>query len=195
MTKARVLAAVLSATTLLAARGAGAASRELGLPELVGLSQEIVVGRVLHARARWEGRLVVTSTVVRVEEALKGSPASKIKITQLGGTAVHPRLRAPVTMTASTYTDLAPGEHVVLFLEEQRPGRRGIVGAQQGKFVVHDEPEGGRATVPVGPKALRVTRDGAHVTLGADTMTLDAMRDRIRVLAGGAIHPTSEAPQ
>jgi hypothetical protein len=194
MTKRRVLRAVLAAAIVLAARRAGAASQALGLPELVGLSQEIVVGHVLHARARWEGRLVVTSTVVRVDEALKGTPASKIKITQLGGTAVHPRLHAPVTMTASTYTELTPGEHVVLFLEEQRPGRRGIVGAQQGKFVVHDDADG-RGTVPVGPKTLRVTREGAHVALGAEAMTLDAMRDRIRALAGGAIHPTSEAPR
>jgi len=187
MTK-RLLGALLTAAALLAAPPARAASRELRLPELVDLSQEIVVGRVLNGKARWHGALIETSTVVRVDEALKGRPARKIKVTQLGGTAVHRRLGASVTMTASSYTALRPGEHVVLFLEQQRPGRRGIVGAQQGKFVVREE--AGTARVPVAPKRLRVAREDARVTLSAEAMTLDAMRDQIRALvAGAAIQP------
>jgi hypothetical protein len=194
MTKRPILGALLGAAGVLAAVRAGAAGRELRLPELVDLSQEIVVGRVLTGKARWQGPLIVTSTAVRVDEALKGRPGRKIKVTQLGGTAVHRRLGAAVTMTASSYTALRPGEHVILFLEQQRAGRRGIVGAQQGKFLVRDEADTGRAIVPVAPKRLSVAREPARVTLGAETMTLDAMRDNIRALvAGAAIRPAGGA--
>jgi len=41
--------------------------------QLIDLSEEIVVGEVVDSSARWQGKLVVTDTVVRVDEAMKGA--------------------------------------------------------------------------------------------------------------------------
>ena len=159
--------------------------RALSLDELIDLSEEVVVGEVVASTSRWQQRLVVTDTVVRVEEAMKGGTAGEITITQPGGTAVHPRLGASVTTQASTFTALQTGETVVLFVE-QRAGVRTLVGAQQGKLVV--EPagakQGQRRALAVGPKKLHEEADGVVETRA---MSLDELRARVtaRKAAGG----------
>jgi hypothetical protein len=166
-----------------------ASERELTFEALVGAADEIVVGEVERTSARFEGRLIVTDAVVRVDETLKGGGGAsrKITITQLGGTAVHPRIGAPVTMDVSGQARLAPHETVVLFVEQPRPGRRQLVGGAQGKLLVHQDPASGQATVPVGPKRLRVARDAGGATVAAEPTSLDALRARIRAIVGGSV--------
>lgn len=165
-------------------------ARELGLDEMVSAADDIVVGEVLSSEARWQGKLIVTDSVVRVDEALKGGGAATVTVTQLGGTAVHPVIGAPVTMDVSSYVGLQPGERVLLFLEQKRPGMRQIVGAEQGKFVVRDDADTQAAALPVGPKRLRVERGPGHDTVLPRSMPLDVMRSRIQaLLAGSAATP------
>jgi hypothetical protein len=168
--------AVLGSATL----AWSASQRALDLAEMVAAAHEIVIGEVVGTTSRWHRRLIVTEAIVRVDEALKGAPSGrKVKVRQLGGTAVHPVLGAPITMEVSGQARLARGERVLLFLEELRPGRRQLVGAAQGKFVIREE------RLPVGPKRLRVERDRGTATVGAETMTLERMRGRIGALLGG----------
>ena len=170
-------------TVLLLATLAGAAGadsgRALDLDQLIDLSDEVVVGEVVGSTARWDGKLVVTDTVVRVDEAMKGSPPHEVTLTQPGGTAVHPRLGAEVTTQASTFTAFDRGESVVLFVD-RRNGVRRLVGAQQGKLVV--EPPGAHGTprgLAVGPKALRVEPGPGGGTIGTRGMRLDELRARV----------------
>jgi hypothetical protein len=177
-------------------RTAGADSaRPLGLDELIDGAEEIVVGEVIAADGRWEGKLVVTDTTVRVDESLKGGAPREITLTQPGGTAVHPRLGARVTTTASGMTALRPGEQVVLFVARQR-GRRQLVGGAQGKLVVRDEPGGeepagdaaAKRRIPRalsgGPKRLRVEPGAGTPTIGTRNLTLDELRARVRTRIG-----------
>ncbi len=171
---------VLALLAMLAGTARADSGRALDLDQLIDLSEEIVVGEVVGSTERWEGKLVVTDTVVRVDEAMKGSPQREVTITQPGGTAVHPRLGAEVTTQASTFTAFALGESVVLFVD-QRAGVRRLVGAQQGKLVV--EPPAAHGTQPrglaVGPKALRVEPHAGGGTIGTRGMTLDELRARV----------------
>jgi len=187
MTRRALLPLALAAVAVFVVRAAhGASIRQMTLDEVIDHASEIVVGDVVSSDARWQGRLVVTTSRVRVEESLKGQPAAEIEVSQLGGTAVHPVLGVPVSMTVSSYVALQPGEKVVLFLEETRPRVRQLVGAQQGKLVLREEPETGARDLPVGPKQLRVFREGERETLMRDPMTFEGLRRRIRGrLAGG----------
>ena len=181
----------LAAAALVAALAAGAAraatQRELALDELVDQSSEIVVGRVVGNEARWQGKLIFTVTTVQVEESLKGGAGSpRIEVTQVGGTAVHPRTGLAMTMSASTFAPLDAGQQVLLFLHRGKGGARGLVGAQQGRLLVRENPATREREIPVAGKRLEVRRGPA----GSDeiqvrTMTLDAMRARIRARVEG----------
>jgi hypothetical protein len=175
------LAALLTAALLTAPGRTDAASqRALGLDELITAAVEIVVGEVVESETRFEGRLVITRSTVRVEESLKGAPGARVEVTQLGGTAVHPIIGAPVTMDVSSYTAFRPGEKVVLFVEPRRPTGRQLVGAAQGKLLIREEVASGTRDVPVGPKRLRVVREPGRDLVAPEVMTLDDLRARIR---------------
>lgn len=164
-----------------------ATQRELAVEELVDLSSDIVVGRVVGNEVLWQGKLIFTVTTVEVEEALKGAGGSpRVEVTQLGGTAPHPRTGLPMTMSASTFAPLETGQEVLLFLHRGRTGARGLVGAQQGRMLVRENPATGRREIPVGEKRLDVHRAaGVPDEVAVRVMTLDAMRERIRARVGG----------
>lgn len=171
------LCTVLVLLATLAGEARADSGRALDLDQLIDLSEEIVVAEVVDSTARWQGKLVVTDTVVRVDEAMKGSPPREVTVTQPGGTAVHPRLGAEVTTQASTFTAFTRGESVVLFIG-QRAGVRRLVGAQQGKLVI--EPAAAHGAQPrglaIGPKAFRIEPGG---TIGTRGMQLDELRARV----------------
>jgi hypothetical protein len=162
----------------------GASARTLGLDEMIDLSEEIVRGEVTGSSARWQGKLIVTDTTVRVDEAMKGAPPREITLTQLGGTAVHPRLGAAVRMEASSFTAMAAGEAVVLFVDRKGAVRR-LVGAQQGKLVLREDTAAKKPAVAVGPKRLRVLSEAREGPIGATGMTLDELRARVRTRVEG----------
>jgi len=182
------LCTVLAFLATLSGSARADSGRALDLDQLIDLSEEIVLGEVVGSTARWQGKLVVTDTVVRVDDALKGSPPHEVTVTQPGGTAVHPRLGTEVTTQASTFTAFQRGESVVLFVD-QRAGVRRLVGAQQGKLVV--APPAAHGAQPrglaVGPKVLRVEPGPRGGTIGTRGMTLDELRARVgaRTQKGG----------
>jgi len=182
-------ATLLALLAALAGTARADSGRALALDELIDLSAEIVVGEIVGSTSRWQERVVVTDTVVRVNEAMKGSPPREVTITQPGGTAVHPRLGAEVTTQASTFTALGAGESVVLFVD-RRAGVRRLVGAQQGKLVVEPAAPGDARprALAVGPKALRTEPGPAGATIGTRGVTLDELRARVaaRKGAGGS---------
>lgn len=170
----------LTALLVFAAEGWSASKRQLSLEELVDLSQEIVVGRVSSSAARWQGRLIVTTTTIEVQEPIKGDPGPELEITQLGGTAVHPKIGAPVTMTVSGQVVFRPGEEVLLFITETKPGIRSLVGGAQGRFKVQKDPVSKRKKVPVGPKKLKALREDERIRVSTEEITLDEMSKLIR---------------
>jgi hypothetical protein len=178
------LTVLLLGITLAGVSGADS-GRALELDELIDLSTEIVVGEVVGSTSRWQQRMVVTDTVVRVEETMKGAAAGEVTITQPGGTAVHPRLGASVTTQASTFTAMDAGETVVLFVD-RRAGIRTLVGAQQGKLVVAPlaATHGERRALAVGPKRLQAEPDAPRGTIGTRGMTLDELRARVTARKG-----------
>lgn len=180
MRSVRFIAAFLVVGLLVSLPAWSASQRSLRLEELIDLSTEVVVGRVVSNETQWEGRLIVTVSTVEVEESIKGHAPSRIEITQLGGTAVHPTTGLAVTMSASHQVGLGIGEEVLLFVHRTDRGLRQIVGAQQGKYVVREDARSGEAQLPVAPKRLVVTREPDGTSVRAEPMTLDAMRERIR---------------
>ena len=180
MSGVRIIATLAVLGLLVWQPSRSASQRLLDLDELTDLSSEVVVGRVVSHETHWEGRLIVTVSTVAVGESIKGRAPSRIEITQLGGTALHPETGLAVTMSASHQVGLGIGEEVLLFVHRTDRGLRQIVGAQQGKYVVREDARSGEAQLPVAPKRLVVTRDADATRVRAEPMSLDAMRERIR---------------
>ena len=179
----RLTTVLLLALTLAApVRAHASSARVLPFDDMVGLADEIVVGEVEKSEARWQGKLIFTTVTVRVDESLKGQPGARIEITQPGGTAVHPVLKAPVRMDVAGESTLQAGERVVLFVERRRPTLRLIVGGAQGRFTIREDAAAPGPAVPVGPKKLMLQREGAQATLASEAMTLDELRNRIRAV-------------
>jgi hypothetical protein len=150
------------------------------IEDLAVMSDDVVVGTVIGTETRWEGNVIVSVTRVAILETLKGVlREEQIEITQLGGTAVHPRTGIEMTMTASTQVEMRPGDEVVIFAARGADGKRRPVGGDQGVLGVRTEPRTGRKQVPIGPKQL-VVKPGEQHTLSTEVLSLDELRVKIR---------------
>ena len=126
----------------------------MGLTELVNASDRIVVGKCASSHCEWLGNKIVTKTVIAVGEHLKGNRESSYTVTTLGGTAVHPTLNAPITMTVPGGLAFRPDEDVVLFTKKNHLGQNQVVGLTQGKFVIKTDSKTGKRFVPLAEKKL-----------------------------------------
>lgn len=153
--------------------------RELALEQMTGLADEIVVGKVTSSVPIWQGRLIVTVSTIQVQESIKGQPGPTVEITQLGGTAVHPRIHAPVHMSASGSAVLNPGEEVLLFVRRTKQGTRDLIGGAQGKLVVEVDPVTGEKIIPVGPKEIEGSDQDGKRKITPRPITLDEVRQRV----------------
>ena len=83
--------------------------------ERVHGAERVVVGTATDVRARWQenqhgDRLIVSEVRIRVDETLKGNPASEVTFDVEGGTLDG------VTLRVSDLPQITPGYHAVFFL-------------------------------------------------------------------------------
>ena len=136
--------------TLVAAATAGAAVLPwMGLDEITGRAEVIVLGTVESAESAWseDGRIIVTRATVSVERALKGGPRARVIVEAPGGRV------GDQTLIASGAPVFRAGDRVVLFLEPAGPAdpgaapRHAVVGWNLGRMIVRREPRTGRDLV------------------------------------------------
>ena len=115
-------------------------------------SSDIVVGEVEGARARWDDshRKIVTEITVRVSESLKGAPAERLTLTQLGGDLDGFRYSVPGSPM------FRPGEEALLFVWRDAKGRAQVNGLAQGKFDITTDAATGERTLQRALEGLRV---------------------------------------
>jgi hypothetical protein len=115
-------------------------------------SSDIVIGQVEGTNARWDDsrRRIVTEITVRVSESLKGAPAERLILTQLGGDLDGFRYAVPGNPL------FRPGEEALLFVWRDAKGRAQVNGLAQGKFEITTNAATGERTVQRAPEGLRV---------------------------------------
>lgn len=170
------LAGVLAASSAVATQVV-----RLDTPALVRGSSDIVVGEVTGTVSRWNAShtRILTDVTVRVEESLKGSGASTLTLTQLGGDldGLHLEIEGSPAFRS--------GERSVFFVWRDRQGRAQVNGLAQGKFDIVRDAASGRALVRrqlggmtlLDPRTARTQRAAAAVE-GA--MPLDDFKAEIR---------------
>ena len=103
----------------------------LSLDEMVRKAQSIVHGRVRAAHPHWsaDGKLILTTYTIDVDETLKGRAGKSIELTTIGGRI------GDLTVFAAGMPSFAVGEESIVFIEKEGPVSS-IVGLNQGKFAV-----------------------------------------------------------
>jgi len=105
--------------------------RRLTFEELIQTSNTIVEASVVdaHTYRSGDGKLILTSYTINVQENLKGSPGATLTVTTVGGRIGNTILHV------SGMPVFQPGERAVLFLEKAGAYTT-IVGLNQGKFAI-----------------------------------------------------------
>jgi hypothetical protein len=152
---------VLGAVCLMASAAGATTLQHLDTRALTHGSHQIVVGTVERVESRWDERRtrIFTDVTLRVSRSLKGAPAERVTLTQLGGEVDGVR----VTVHAAPV--FVPGQETLVFVWRDRNGRAQVNGLAQGKFDI--------TVGPGGRRFVRRTTPGLEIS---DARTLGMVR-------------------
>src|SRR5262249_865717 len=127
MTKIRIFLAILVLSLSIPARATTV--ERLNLDGLVKKSNRIVVGKVRSSRTYWSsnGKVILTSYTIDVQETIKGTAARTVELTTIGGTI------GDLTLHVAGMPVFDKDENAVIFLESTGVYST-VVGMGQGKF-------------------------------------------------------------
>jgi len=105
--------------------------RRLGFDDLVTRAGSIIEGSVIGSQTyrSGDGKLILTSYTIKVQETLKGRAQQTLTITTIGGKIGNTILHV------SGMPAFSPGEKAILFLEQSQSYTT-VVGLNQGKFAI-----------------------------------------------------------
>src|SRR5262245_32115657 len=129
MTKIRIFLAILVLSLSIPARATTV--ERLNLDGLVKKSNRIVVGKGRSSRTYWSsnGKVILTSYTIDVQETIKGTAVRTVEHTTIGGTI------GDLTLHVSGMPVFDKDENAVVFVEKTGLFST-VVGLGQGKFTV-----------------------------------------------------------
>jgi hypothetical protein len=106
----------------------------LSLDDLVSKAQKIVIGKVTNVRTHWsdDGKLILTTYTVEVQESMKGRTLRTLEITTVGGKLGN------LILNIAGMPSFENGETAIVFVESAG-GYSTVVGLGQGKFTVTND--------------------------------------------------------
>ena len=130
MTKKPILAAV-NLVLFIANFSYATTVQRLDLEDLVKKARLIVAGKVTNSRTYWtgDGKLILTSYTIQVDESVKGQASHTVEVTAVGGKI------GDLELQVSGMPSFQKGENAVVFIE-QSGAYQTVVGLGQGKFTV-----------------------------------------------------------
>jgi hypothetical protein len=131
----------------------------LSLDDMVKKAESIIHGRVRSAHTHWsaDGRLILTTYTIDVEETMKGQPARTVDLTTIGGRI------GDLELYVAGMPAFRTGEDAVVFVEKSA-GLSVVVGLTQGKFVV----ENGEVTNDLSSLSFPDGREGVPLKMRLD---------------------------
>jgi hypothetical protein len=127
---------ILSAFVLIlfaSAAGNATTVQRLGLEDLAKRARHIVAGRVVESRTHWSdnGKLILTSYTIEVDETIKGPSPRTFELTTIGGKI------GSLELHVSGMPSFEKGENIVVFTEPSGTYEV-VLGLGQGKFTVEN---------------------------------------------------------
>lgn len=105
--------------------------QRLTIEDLVKKAESIVQGTVRRSRTEWSsnGKIILTTYTIDVEETIKGKPGRSIELTTVGGQV------GDITLYVAGMPAFQTGERAIVFVERSGSWST-ISGLGQGKFTV-----------------------------------------------------------
>jgi len=121
---------------------AGANTDVINFEDMTLRSSTIAVAVCLTSTSRWDesSRTIVTDSVFRVIQHVKGGGGQTLRITSPGGALPERNL----IMTVPGMAAYTPGEEAVLFLTARREGSYTVYGTGRGKLSIQRDAAGVR---------------------------------------------------
>jgi hypothetical protein len=147
MKKLLVLSLFILAATL---SSLASTVQRLTFDDLVRTAHAIVHGKVRSSTPHWstDHRLILTTTIIDIQETIKGQPSRTVELTTIGGKI------GDLTLVVPGMPAFTPGEEAVLFVENVGAVKT-IVGLAQGKFAVQN----GEVANPISGAPLKMRLD------------------------------------
>ena len=159
----------------------GGTQQKQDFSRLVEMADAIVVGTCVKVESHWRKNKIYTSATLEVSDSVEGNTPSIIQVEYLGGTALHPKLNAPVSMKVSNGVSFAEGEHNVLFLKQDASGNYRLIGKNQGKIVIDTDQNSGHQYIHSGVKKIRAEKsENNSPVIAAERMPLSDFLSYIR---------------
>ena len=142
-----ITASVLIGLQMFFAQSYAATSKDNDFNKLVSKAGLIVFGKCTVVTTEWRKNKIYSIAIIRVNEVVKGSASSEIQIEYMGGTAVHPKLNAPIEMKVSNGISFTEGDEAVLMLRKLQNNRFQVTGSSRGKISVATDMESGEKII------------------------------------------------
>lgn len=174
----KLMLSVLALAVLVAAPAFASTFVAMDQASLVAKSDAVVVGEVIQVQSFRDetGAAVVTEAMVKIHEALAGSPESVVVVRTFGGTVDG------YTVVAHGFPQFVEGERVVLYLSAAEGESRRVVGYRQGQYRIVRNRLGEHVALPtVEPGVNLVNLNGGAVERPR-AVKLDVLREQIQAL-------------
>lgn len=148
-------------------------TRDRGFEALLNSADLVVYGHFSSVTSEWRGNKIFTLGVFHIDRVYKGEHQNSVIVEYLGGTAIHPRLGAPVTMNSSESVSFKQGEEAILLLQHKSNDVYQIIGLNRGKIPVVTQADGSKQLQGFSRIQAQGSQDDASRTIDGRPMTLN----------------------
>ena len=115
-------------------------SKKQSVTEIITKADVIVYGNVISMGSYWNESKILTKVDFNILTVLKGKEIKEVSFEYIGGTALHPKLKFPVTINSPGNYELLLDNKYVLMLTSVSSDKYKIIGSH-GVFNVYVEDE------------------------------------------------------
>lgn len=150
-------------------------TRAVAFDQKVDKAEAIILGKCVRTRSEWDTsrRWILTYSTFRVEETLKGAPASEVTVVTPGGKV------GPIHQDSIGVPDFREGDEQVIFVRNGRVGPT-VLYFDQGAYDVDRDTHGEAIVKPVPSDAVRVDMQRGMAIAPEEARSLRDFRQDVR---------------
>ncbi len=158
-----------------------ASNKDDDFNKLISRADVIVFGKCTSVTSQWRKKKIYSAATIQIENVIKGDPTPVIQVEYMGGTAMHPKLNSPVTMSVSNAVSFEIGDEAVLMLKKLTNNSFQVIGAERGKINVLTD-ETGEKIIQSGARKIlsKPSVNGDSAVVSGKAMSLAEFKDFIQ---------------
>jgi len=151
-----------------------ATGQKTNITKTIKSADMIVYGVFVSVNTEWRGNKIFTQGLFDIRKTIKGKDLKSIQVEYPGGTALHPVIKAPVTMKTSSSVTFAVEEELILMLRLLPNGNYQINGSKGKLSIVLNTAKNTKLVSGLKKiHASSATEGDKNITISSELMTLD----------------------